>query len=454
VLRHPHIEARPPRERRRSRKDETSLGLGCSASRPALQLRDLRRCAAKPSECYVCNAGCDSRRRRGGDHRYRAAPGAGDGGGGSSYVEASAECVSRQQNVWQHDGFNHRLLVSSRMHGTAGGQNKLRRLACTVRYGSIASGHKRSTVAPMKTLALSRYAFSLSAATLLTGCGGSSPVSGMDSFANALTHQQTFQYTGNAQTFTVPLGVTKITVDARGAEGGGASGCGSAGCFFEGGFGGRVYAEMPVKPGETLYVYVGGYGWNGGFNGGGAGGRSGSSIEGYTGGGSSDVREGGDKLKNRRIVAAGGGGQGDGWLSYFYGYGGDGGGLVGRAGNSTYTGDGGGGGSQTQGGAGGAGVGSKGHPGDNGSFGRGGTGGNGGASSAVGGAAGGGGGAGYYGGGGGGGVGAGDGSAGPGGGGGGGSSYIEPSATNTHMWTGWKRHWKTLHGNGIVIFSW
>jgi hypothetical protein len=65
---------------------------------------------------------------------------------------------------------------------------------------------------------------------------------------------------------------------------------------------------------------------------------------------------------------------------------------------------------------------------------------------------GGGGGGGYYGGGGGGGGNAGYGSVYgfPGGGGGGGSSYVEPSATNVHMWQGWKQ---SAH-NGLVVLSW
>jgi hypothetical protein len=37
-----------------------------------------------------------------------------------------------------------------------------------------------------------------------------------------------------------------------------------------------------------------------------------------------------------------------------------------------------------------------------------------------------------------------------GGGGGGGSSYVERSATNVHMWQGWKNR---AH-NGLVVLSW
>ncbi len=314
----------------------------------------------------------------------------------------------------------------------------------------------------MKRL-LSRYALASSVATaLFAGCSGSHAVNGMPSAPNdrrdSLPDHKTFGYTGSEQSFKVPNGVTQLTIVARGAEGGGASGSNSYQRYFEGGRGGRVYAEIPVKSAETLYVYVGGYGGSpsnsraGGFNGGANGGTSGSYIVAFGGGGASDVREGGDKLKDRILVAAGGGGQGAGWSSYFTGWGGKGGGLLGGSGGSDY-GNGGDGGSQTAGGAGGIGVGQYGTPGANGSLGLGGQGGNGGGSTKVGGGAGGGGGGGYYGGGGGGGV-ESEGSIGPGGGGGGGSSYIEPGAIKGRMWSGWKKDWEKLHGNGLVVFSW
>jgi hypothetical protein len=167
----------------------------------------------------------------------------------------------------------------------------------------------------------SRYALGIcAAAAMLAGCGGSQPPIGaagatpssranilIDSASNTLARQQTFHYTGSAQTFQVPTGVTRLTVVARGAEGGGASGSNSYQPFFEGGIGGRLHAQISVKPGETLYIYVGGAGvGSGGFNGGAPGGSYGSQIYAYGGGGASDVRQGGDKLKNRILVAAGG----------------------------------------------------------------------------------------------------------------------------------------------------
>lgn len=318
----------------------------------------------------------------------------------------------------------------------------------------------------VKNLAI--FALRIGAATvLLADCSGAPPPIGVPSIMQqrligqfneeSLPYHKTFIYTGSKQSFKVPSGVAQLTVVARGAEGGGASGSNSYQAFFEGGIGGRVYAEIPVKPGETLYVYVGGYGGSpsrsraGGFNGGAPGGTSGNSLA-YGGGGASDVREGGNRWKNRVVVAAGGGGQAAGWASYFTGWGGKGGGLVGGTGGSDY-GNGGSGGSQTQGGAGGAGIGPGGQPGGNGSLGVGGRGGDGGGSTQSAGAAGGGGGGGYYGGGGGGGIGS-DGSIGPSGGGGGGSSYIEPEAIKGRMWSGWKKDWGKLGGNGLVVFSW
>ena len=75
---------------------------------------------------------------------------------------------------------------------------------------------------------------------------------------------------------------------------------------------------MPVTSGEKMLVFVGGAGSGsmGGFNGGanGGGGVAPDSYcprsDGRGGGGSSDLRVGGDKLGDRILVAAGGGGSG------------------------------------------------------------------------------------------------------------------------------------------------
>jgi hypothetical protein len=294
---------------------------------------------------------------------------------------------------------------------------------------------------------------------LLSACGGASsvPIATGDPVNNAgaAQYHKTFKYTGSEQTFKVPTGVKQLTVVARGGEGAGFSVYPSTGTP---GRPGRVSAIIPVRPGEKLYVFVGGSGTDGGFNGGGTGGFNTSrGYPGNAGGGASDVRVGGTGVLDRIIVAAGGGGAGQAILTYDTDYGGNGGGLVGKpgggGGSSGVGGGGGQGGTQSAGGAGGSGGSTysgclRGHSGGGGDLGLGGNGGNGGGNNAGG---GGGGGGGYYGGGGGGGAGANYYCSFPvqGGGGGGGSSYVEPSATKSRMWTGWK-----AKGDGLVVFSW
>jgi hypothetical protein len=295
---------------------------------------------------------------------------------------------------------------------------------------------------------------------MLSGCGGSagssSAMPALNGAGKRLPHHKTFNYAGKKQMFTVPPGVKKLKVIAVGAQGNGDMH----------GFGGRVYALIPVTPGEKLAIFVGGEGAysnsSGGFNGGALGGAYPyCNCYGYGGGGASDVREGGDSLRDRIVVAGGGGGAGTDGVP-----GGGGGGKIGEDGGSGNTyyggGGGGGGGSQSHGGSGGFGQygpygsGGSGSPGTLGEGGSGGQSGNGRScrGTCYGGGAGGGGGGGYYGGGGGGG---GNGGAtseyvgGLGGGGGGGSSYIEPSAYAYRTW----RNWKKIHtANGLVVISW
>ena len=106
----------------------------------------------------------------------------------------------------------------------------------------------------------------------------------------------TFSYTGGAQTFVVPVGVSTVTVDSSGAQGGPMQQTGA-------GKGGEAIATISVTPGETLTVDAGGSGnatVNSGFNGGGNG-PSGASK----GGGASDVKRGTTIL----VIAGGGGGR-------------------------------------------------------------------------------------------------------------------------------------------------
>ncbi|MGB9652128.1 MAG: hypothetical protein WCB01_10010, partial [Candidatus Cybelea sp.] len=238
----------------------------------------------------------------------------------------------------------------------------------------------------MKSLGFGRCALSAGiAAALLAGCSGSSiPIRATDNAAtdaSTLKNSKTFDYTGKKQTFVVPAGVTQLSVIARGGEGDGGGPSPSSPPALAG----RVYAVIPVQPGDKLYVYVGGAGAHGGFNGGAPGGTNGYGWDGYRGGGASDVRSGADTLKDRIIVAAGAGG-GGGTDGYVQDFGGDGGGVAGRPGSciGSYNvdeGGGGGGGRQRKGGSGGAGglgyqSGGNGDPGSNGALGSGGTGGN------------------------------------------------------------------------------
>jgi hypothetical protein len=301
---------------------------------------------------------------------------------------------------------------------------------------------------------LGRYALGVCVTiAMLAGCGGQASNGAMPGGVpdSSLPHHKTFNYTGGAQDFTVPAGVTHISVVARGAKGGGSNGA----------HGGRVHALIPVTPGEKLVVYVGGdgSGATGGFNGGGSSASTGSGG-GKGGGGATDVREGGTSLRDRVIVSGGGGGAGQSY-GYYHATGGKGGGITGGTGGcvinfqgsecTRWDGYGGYGGTQSGGGQGGAGgncFSSYGTQGENGALGVGGNGSAEGSGSGV--SPGGGGGGGYYGGGGGGSGCYGESYGGGGGGGGGGSSNAERSAKNVHLWQGWKN----ATTNGLVVFSW
>lgn len=237
-----------------------------------------------------------------------------------------------------------------------------------------------------------------------------------------------------------------VAIGGRGGAGADAGGKGG-----QGGFGAVATADVPVTPGQVLYIEVATNGFDGGpcsgigcvlvglggFNGGGNAGRAESSGGvGGGGGGASDVRtssmSSANSLASRLISAAGGGGGGGGGDSSGFCKPptmcpGSPGGAAGTAGGGlTVNGSSGGGGAGTstccaQGGS----AGGLATDGGNGSLGTGGNGGGGNASQDGG--SGGGGGGGYYGGGG--------GAAGPlglagGGGGGGGSSAFAPSAAN------------------------
>ena len=126
----------------------------------------------------------------------------------------------------------------------------------------------------------------------------------------------TYAPTGAAQSFTVPAGVSSLTVTAVGAAGGDTTGDIDGGTSL-GGLGAVVTSVVSTTPGDVLSVRVGSRGADnatggaGGWNGGGDGGSA--STPGAGGGGATDLRacsEACTDLASRLLVAAGGGGAG------------------------------------------------------------------------------------------------------------------------------------------------
>lgn len=128
------------------------------------------------------------------------------------------------------------------------------------------------------------------------------------------TGSVSFSYTGADQTWTVPTGVYRITVDIKGASGGNAS-------TATGGAGASITTTIPVVPGDTLRLVVGakgGDGVNNGvtnitcpYGGGGYGGRSGTGgvYSGAAGGGYSGIFQLNTiSVANALVVAGAGGG--------------------------------------------------------------------------------------------------------------------------------------------------
>lgn len=286
----------------------------------------------------------------------------------------------------------------------------------------------------------------------ITGGSGNGPITGGDPGGGLQPTEQSFAFAGGSRTFIVPTGVTSVTFEVAGAQGGdnavGASG--GRGCLVTG--------VLVVVPGETLMVNVGG---QSGFNGGGIAGAVnplGGPVRGSNGGGKSDIRRSASNAWTGVLVAAAGGGGAGGGGYYFGasgngGYGGFGAGIApvfhnGTPGNgfgSSGVNTGGVGATATAAGAGGPGIDQSGTAivAYNGSPGVSQTGGNTvsvNSTSDVLSSAGGGGG-GYFGGGGGG--------AGPnGGGGGGGSSFAIAAATNVAYTVAFR------NGDGYIKFSW
>lgn len=129
--------------------------------------------------------------------------------------------------------------------------------------------------------------------------------------------------TGAEQTYAVPAGVRRVTVEAVGAAGGDAPAGGTGPArTAPGGRGARVTGVLPVTPGAVLAVRVGGT--PGATDSAPACNGGGASVEGWAaagagGGGATDVRtcpssvcapDGASGLASRLLVAGGGGGAG------------------------------------------------------------------------------------------------------------------------------------------------
>jgi Secretion system C-terminal sorting domain/PKD-like domain len=147
-------------------------------------------------------------------------------------------------------------------------------------------------------------------------------------------------FSGGLATYTIPCGVTSVTLEAYGAQGGtGASGASVPG--GNGGLGGYASGTLTVTPGDILNVIIGGAGATptGGFN----GGANGGSTNAGGGGGATDVRINGTTEADRILTAGGGGGGGRGGcegssgLSGSGGAGGNGGGDAGANGGDSPT---------------------------------------------------------------------------------------------------------------------
>jgi large repetitive protein len=110
-------------------------------------------------------------------------------------------------------------------------------------------------------------------------------------FTMSSTQTQTFNYTGSIVNWTVPAGVTSITVDAKGAEGG----IQTEANAYSPGKGARIVGTISVTPGQVLKVLVGGQPANA------------ATDEGAGGGGGSFVVT---SANVPLVVAGGGGGEG------------------------------------------------------------------------------------------------------------------------------------------------
>jgi hypothetical protein len=145
-------------------------------------------------------------------------------------------------------------------------------------------------------------ASAVSGGTLIASAGGSTQV--------------TFGYTGQAVTWQVPAGVTSLTFEAAGGDGGGTAG--KVGGFR--GLGADIMGTLSVTPGETLVIAVGGTGTTSSAGGWGYDGMSGgpantakpSDRSGGAGGGATFIGAENGNTVDPLVISGGGGGFGGG----------------------------------------------------------------------------------------------------------------------------------------------
>lgn len=180
-----------------------------------------------------------------------------------------------------------------------GGQDTNGAAQTTVYYATPSSGNVTAWSTASNGIPAARTKFGAAVWNdRLYVIGGSSTAAGMAVFNLA-----------GASTFTVPSGVSTVTVKAWGAGGGGGNGSSSTGKGGAGGGGGYAQADISVTGGESLSISVG------------TGGTSGTgSSQGGNGGGFSAVLR-----STTYLVQAGGGGGGGGSLGTSSGDGGAGG---------------------------------------------------------------------------------------------------------------------------------
>jgi hypothetical protein len=268
---------------------------------------------------------------------------------------SSTACLplpSAPANVTATPG-NGQALVSFDAAGTNGGP-AISSYTVTSNPGGYTYSGAGTTIKATGLINGTSYTFTVVATNSVGSSSASAPSNAVTPLGTITSgsFQKSFAYTGAAQTWVVPAGLTSVSVDLGGAQGG-------TGSFYSGGNGGRLQATLTVTPGGTVNIFVGGRGADishcvpcsagfGGWNGG--GGDSSTNANWAGGGGATDVRVAGTALTNRVAVAGGGGGSANGGQP-----GGPGGGLIGGQGGYTNSGPGSGtagtGGTQSAGGS-------------------------------------------------------------------------------------------------------